>query len=409
MGSALTSSRCTSTKRPGHLSSATTSDSEATLASGWLDLGVEVGDQVDMPGGRVQSFATEVVVQDGGVSDTKSLGWIGVGRMGATLVERLLRSGCDVSVYNRTRAKTEPLADLGAVVVDTPADLADRDIVITMVSSSEDLLAVTAGSDGVLSRQGLAPGCSWIARPCRSREGRRGSAPGGGRGRRCWRHPVSGNPKVARAGRSEHRRVGSTIGYELALPYLEILGRSVTYVGEGEVARLVKICHNLLLGIVAAALSEITVLAERGGVSRSDLLSFINDSVMGSVFTRYKTPAFVDLDFTPTFTGHLLSKDLELGLDAGERLGRSVAGHDDRSRPPAGPDRRRVRRSGLRVADRARSARVRHDPRARARRGRRRALSAGRARAAGIQGRTMMTRRPVANDCARRGRPPTCR
>jgi 3-hydroxyisobutyrate dehydrogenase-like beta-hydroxyacid dehydrogenase len=71
---------------------------------------------------------------------------------------------------------------------------------------------------------------------------------------------------------------------------------------------------------VAQSLAEITVLAERGGVARSDLLSFINDSVMGSVFSRYKTPAFVNLDFTPTFTGHLLRKDLDLGLDAARRL-----------------------------------------------------------------------------------------
>ncbi len=260
-------------------------------------------------------------MQDGGASDTKSLGWIGVGRMGATLIERLLRSGCDVSVYNRTRAKTEPLADLGAVVVDTPGDLADRDIVITMVSTSEDLLAVTAGSDGVLSRQDLAPGvlvdCSTVSVEGGEEVRRRGEAAGA----LVVAAPVSGNPKVARAGRLSIVASGPRSGYEVALPYLELLGRSVTYVGEGEVARLVKICHNLLLGVVAAALSEITVLAERGGVSRSDLLSFINDSVMGSVFTRYKTPAFVDLDFTPTFTGQLLSKDLALGLDAGERLG----------------------------------------------------------------------------------------
>ena len=241
--------------------------------------------------------------------------------MGAALVERLIRAGCDVSVYNRTRSKTEPLEALGARVVDTPADLSDRDIVISMVSSSDDLLSVIAGEDGVLSRAGRTPGllvdCSTVSVEGAQEVRRRAEAAGS----QMLAAPVSGNPKVARAGRLSIVASGPSIGFDLALPYLEILGRSVTYVGEGEVARLVKICHNLLLGIVAAALSEITVLAERGGVSRSDLLSFINDSVMGSVFTRYKTPAFVELDFTPTFTGHLLSKDLALGLDAGERLG----------------------------------------------------------------------------------------
>jgi 3-hydroxyisobutyrate dehydrogenase len=260
-------------------------------------------------------------VSDPGSAYTETVGWIGVGRMGAALVERLIRAGCDVTVYNRTRSKTEPLEALGAKVVDTPADLSDRDIVISMVSSSDDLLAVIAGEEGVLSRPGQTPGllvdCSTVSVEGAEEVRHRAESAGS----QMLAAPVSGNPKVARAGRLSIVASGPAPGFEIALPYLELLGRSVTYVGEGEVARLVKICHNLLLGIVAAALSEITVLAERGGVSRSDLLSFINDSVMGSVFTRYKTPAFVELDFTPTFTGHLLSKDLALGLDASERLG----------------------------------------------------------------------------------------
>jgi 3-hydroxyisobutyrate dehydrogenase len=90
----------------------------------------------------------------------------------------------------------------------------------------------------------------------------------------------------------------------------------VTYVGEGERARLVKICHNVMLGVVSQSLAEITVLAEKGGISRADFLDFLNNSVMGSMFTRYKTPALVNLDFTPTFTPQLLLKDFDLGFEA---------------------------------------------------------------------------------------------
>jgi 3-hydroxyisobutyrate dehydrogenase len=87
---------------------------------------------------------------------------------------------------------------------------------------------------------------------------------------------------------------------------------------------MVKICHNLLLGVVAQSLAEITVLAEKGGVPRSAFLEFINNSVMGSMFSRYKTPAFVNLDWTPTFTPVLLRKDLDLGLKAAKQLGVSL-------------------------------------------------------------------------------------
>src|ERR1700704_331266 len=86
------------------------------------------------------------------------LGWIGVGRMGRALVTRLIEAGHDVGVYNRTRAKSEPLAALGATVVDSPAELADRDIVFTMVAGSADVEQVVSGPEGLLSRPDVAPG-----------------------------------------------------------------------------------------------------------------------------------------------------------------------------------------------------------------------------------------------------------
>jgi len=94
----------------------------------------------------------------------------------------------------------------------------------------------------------------------------------------------------------------------------------VTYVGEGDLARLVKLAHNILLGVVTQSLSEITVFAEKAGVPRSAFLEFINDSVMGSVFTKYKTPAIVNLDMTTTFTPILLRKDFDLGIAAARKL-----------------------------------------------------------------------------------------
>ncbi len=249
----------------------------------------------------------------------KRLGWIGAGRMGLALAERLLRSGHDVAVYNRTRAKAEPLAALGATLVGVPAHLADRDIVFTMVSSTEALRTVTEGPDGLFDGgegPGLLVDCSTVSIEGSEEVRRRAERSG----TRMLAAPVSGNPKVARSGMLSLVASGPREAFDEARPCLEVLGRGVTYVGEGEVARLVKIAHNLLLGTVTQCLAEITVLAERGGVARSDLLAFINDSVMGSAFTRYKTPAFVNLDFRPTFTGHLLRKDFELGLEAGRRF-----------------------------------------------------------------------------------------
>ena len=249
-----------------------------------------------------------------------SLGWIGVGRMGHALVGRLLDAGHEVAVYNRTREKAEDLGARGAMLVDAPADLADRDIVFTMVAGSADVESVVSGPHGLLSRPGIQPGLivdSTTISPAAAEQIRAAAL---ARGTMMLAAPVSGNPKVAASGRLTIVASGPTDAFALARPYLELLCRGVTYVGEGERARLVKICHNLMLGVVAQCLAEITVLAEKGGVSRADFLEFLNDSVMGSPFTRYKSPAYVNLDFTPTFTPALLLKDFHLGFEAAREM-----------------------------------------------------------------------------------------
>jgi 3-hydroxyisobutyrate dehydrogenase-like beta-hydroxyacid dehydrogenase len=248
------------------------------------------------------------------------LGWIGAGRMGSVLAQRLLEAGLDVAVYNRTRAKAESLAELGAAVVDSPADLADRDIVFTMVGGSQDFEDVTLADGGLLARPDAAPALlidSSTISVAASERVRRGAE---ARGTDVLAAPVSGNPKVAAAGRLTIAVSGPHDAFERARSILEVLGSGVTYVGEGDRARLVKICHNLMLGIVAQTLAEITVLAEKGGMSRAAFLEFLNESVMGSAFTRYKSPAYVHLDYTPTFTPVLLRKDFDLGLAAAREL-----------------------------------------------------------------------------------------
>jgi 3-hydroxyisobutyrate dehydrogenase-like beta-hydroxyacid dehydrogenase len=255
-----------------------------------------------------------------GINSNHTIGWIGTGRMGFAMAKRLLEAGCDVSVYNRTRAKAEPLAELGATIVDTPAELADRDIVFTMVSGPADLLQVVSGDEGVLSTLNtprMLIDCSSVSEEAsdevRSLLSQRDAT--------MLSAPVSGNAKVVTAGKLTLVASGPEATFEIAKPYLEALGEGVTYVGEGELARMVKICHNVLLGVVTQTLAEISVLAEKGGVPRHALLEFINSSVMGSMFSRYKTPAMVKLDWTPTFTPVLLRKDMDLGLSAGKRLG----------------------------------------------------------------------------------------
>jgi 3-hydroxyisobutyrate dehydrogenase len=256
-----------------------------------------------------------------GPADARAtVGWIGAGRMGAAMATRLARAGEDVTVWNRTRSKAEALADVGCAVAGSIADLRDRDVVFTMVSGPADLAQVLTGEGGLLDDPERLPGavvdCSTVdeetsaAMRAACRE----------RGVGFLSAPVSGNAKVVAAGMLTLVVSGPEETWRTVAPLLEHLGRGATYVGEGDVARLAKICHNVMLGVVTQCLAEVTVLAEKGGMSRAAFLEFLNDSVMGSIFTRYKTPAFVHLDYTPTFTPLLLRKDFDLGFAAAHDL-----------------------------------------------------------------------------------------
>jgi 3-hydroxyisobutyrate dehydrogenase-like beta-hydroxyacid dehydrogenase len=245
-----------------------------------------------------------------------SVGWIGTGRMGYEMAARLAKGGADVLAWNRTRAKAEPLARYGAKVADRLSELAGRDIVFCMVAAWKDVKQVMGELLAGKSRPRMVIECSSISlegsaelRELLARAGVDYLAA-----------PVSGNAKVIKAGKLSFVCSGPRQSFDEALPLLKMIAPAASYVGEGELARIVKICHNVFLGVVIQSLAEITVLAQKAGVPRHAFLEFLNQSVMGSMFTRYKTPAFVNLDFKVTFTPELLRKDMDLGLDAGRRF-----------------------------------------------------------------------------------------
>ncbi len=248
------------------------------------------------------------------------LGWIGIGRMCYAMAERLAKAGCDISVWNRTRSKAEPLAKSGAKVVDALTDLAGCDIVFTMVSTGKDVKEVLFGPNGVTSG-GKAPKIVVDSTSISLEESAEIRKKLGEKGVKLLAAPVSGNAKVIKSGKLTVVASGPKDAFEAVAPYLQAIGQGVSYVGEGELSRIAKICHNVMLGVVIQNLCEITVLAEKAGMKRHAFLDFLNKSVMGSLFTRYKAPALANLDFHVTFTPELLRKDIDLGLSAGKTFG----------------------------------------------------------------------------------------
>ncbi len=251
------------------------------------------------------------------MANTQRLGWIGMGRMGSSMAERLIKAGHDVTIWNRTRAKAEPLAAKGGKIVDKPADLGSVDVLFAIVSAGKDLKEVLFGPNGAATADKVPPiivDCSTIA-VSESAEIRQKLKE---RGSDFVASPVSGNAKVIKAGKLSAVVSGREAVCKAVTPLIEVFApKGVSYVGDGELARVCKIAHNVMLGVVIENLIEITLLANKIGVPRQAFLAFMNNSVMGSMFTGYKAPALVNLDWTTTFTPELLRKDLDLGLELG--------------------------------------------------------------------------------------------
>lgn len=248
-----------------------------------------------------------------------SLGWLGTGRMGTAMARRLIDAGENVHVWNRTPNKVVPLVARGAYAVETVRDLARRDIVFVMVSTPGDLEEVVCGPGGLLdgrSTPRVIVDCSTVSQAASARV--RAAVTRGGTD--FLAAPVSGNPHVVAEGKACIVASGPRNVFETVRPHLAKIAKVTVYAGDAEQSRLVKLCHNLYLGMMVQALAEVVSLAEKGGTSPAAFLDFLNGTVVASEWVRNRTPDLVSRDWTPTFTTELMQKDFDLGLGAALEL-----------------------------------------------------------------------------------------
>jgi 3-hydroxyisobutyrate dehydrogenase-like beta-hydroxyacid dehydrogenase len=243
---------------------------------------------------------------------------VGLGRMGAAMAGRLIDSGVDLAVYNRTPAKADPFVERGATRLVNLTDAAGYDVVFTMVTDDAALDALHA-SGGMLSA-GTAPAV-WIDGSTVSVDAaNRAAEAAHAAGSAYVSAPVSGNPTVVDAGNAIFAISGDEAALDISEEFLRSIGRAVMRVGSAAEANVVKLCVNALLAVTMQSLAEIAVLADRAGVPRAGLMEFLNESAVGSPFTRYKTANVVELTFAPTFTPVGQRKDVRLALDLAREL-----------------------------------------------------------------------------------------
>jgi len=246
------------------------------------------------------------------------VGLIGLGNMGTAFGERLLEGGYALVVSNRTPGKSKSLEARGARAVGTPQELAAHvDVVLTSLADDEAFEAV-ANPVVDASRPGtVLVDASTVSTASSARVAARAEA----RSVRYLRAPVSGNPSVVRAGNLSFVVSGDRGTLDEVEPVLLAIGPTIHHVGDAEQARVVKLAINLMIAVLAQAMSEALVLGEAGGVSRSALLEVMGSSAVGAPFVNYKTDALLRDDYSATFTTSLMEKDIDLVLDAADEGG----------------------------------------------------------------------------------------
>jgi 3-hydroxyisobutyrate dehydrogenase-like beta-hydroxyacid dehydrogenase len=248
------------------------------------------------------------------------IGVVGLGSMGGQIAGRLLSQGNPVYGTNRTKAKAEPLIDRGLRWRDTPRQVTQTaDVIISMVTDSDALQAVTGGPDGILA--GLQPGKIYLdmstISPANSGElARRVTA----RGAAMLTAPVSGSVPAVADGTLAIMVGGDLDAYSRVEPILRQLGSTVTFVGDNEHALLLKLAINISLAVQMLAFSEGVLLAERGGVDRHLALDVLTGSAVGSPMLKTRAPLLLQPPGNAWFDVTLMQKDLRLALDAARGL-----------------------------------------------------------------------------------------
>jgi 3-hydroxyisobutyrate dehydrogenase-like beta-hydroxyacid dehydrogenase len=246
------------------------------------------------------------------------VGLIGLGNMGAAIAERLLGSGSELVLYNRSQEKAEPFRLRGARVAETAGELAAAVEVVLTSLADDDALESVAAAVAAAARPGtVLVDLSTVSPAASARVAARAKEAS----LLYLRAPVSGNPSVVRAGNLTFIVSGPPEALERAEPVLLTIGRAIHDVGEHEQARIVKLAINLVIGGLAELMAEALVLAEGSGVSRAALLETMGDSAAGAPFVKYKTEPLLRDDYSATFTTRLMEKDLDLVLEAAEGAG----------------------------------------------------------------------------------------
>lgn len=246
----------------------------------------------------------------------KRAGFVGLGIMGAPMAQNLLKAGFEVTVWNRTAARMEPLVAAGARPAASPAEVAAAsDVTVSCVTNSADVEQVALGPRGVIEgapRGSVYIDCSTIA-PGTARSVASQLAT---KGIEMLDAPISGGDVGAKAGTLAIMVGGEAATFERCLPVLQAMGKTIVHVGPAGAGQVVKLCNQVAGGLNLLAMAEAITLSRRAGVDPAKMLEVVSAGAAGSWMLSNLGPRAVNGDFAPGFMVDLMQKDLRLVLDA---------------------------------------------------------------------------------------------
>ena len=257
---------------------------------------------------------------------SERVGFIGLGIMGRGMVRNLLNAGFQVTIWNRTSKRMDPLVAAGAIAGKSPQDVASRsDIIITCVSDTADVEAVITGPQGAI--HGASAGALIIDMSTISPDAtKRIATQLNEKGIHMLDAPISGGSEGAEKGTLSIMVGGEEAQVTRAMPCFEAMGKAITHVGAQGAGQSVKLVNQILVVVNMLAVSEALLFADASGVDLEKALAAVTQGAAGSWMLSNRAPQVIDRDWRPGFTIDLQQKDLRLVMEAADQVGVPMIG-----------------------------------------------------------------------------------
>ncbi len=250
----------------------------------------------------------------------KRIGFVGLGIMGFSMADNLLKAGYELVVHNRNPARAAELAGRGAVACTTPAEVAARsDAVVVMVKADKDVEEVVVGRHGLV--EGAGPGLIILngttILPSTSRRLAAAAAEHGVDMLDC---PVTGSAPQARDAKLAFMVGGRKEAFESCKPILLAMGKAAYHLGESGTGSYAKLANNTMYAINLLSFVEAVSIASKGGIDPELFIEIVGQGGARSAVSEAKLPKVLERDFSPAFSLAMMNKDLGLVSTLTEEL-----------------------------------------------------------------------------------------